>query len=339
MGTSSHFSALSSWVLLIAKAIDSYGCDSRALFASAGLDYAKLGDPVARFSNPAVRRLWALATQATGDACFGLTVASFWHPTTLHALGYSWLASKNLEEALERMVRYVRIVNTAAGGVMRLEKSPQTFRLVFETQHLDPQPTPVQVDSVLAMLLTMCRASYGADFHPVRVSIQHGEPRDANRFAELFNAPVDFAQSENAMQLDPRAVSEPLATANPELVRINDSIVTDYLAHLDRNDVTMQVKSKLVERLPSGQVNEEGIAESINISKRTMQRRLKAQGYSFSRLLDNTRRDLSLPYVRDPQRSFHEISFLLGFAEPGNFSRAFKRWHGKSPSHFREASH
>ena len=130
MGTSSHFSALSSWVLLIAKGIDSYGCDSRALFASAGLDYEKLGDPVARFSNTAVRRLWALATQATGDACFGLTVASFWHPTTLHTHGYSWLVSKNLEEALERMVRYARIVNTAAGGVMRLEKSPQIFRLM-----------------------------------------------------------------------------------------------------------------------------------------------------------------------------------------------------------------
>jgi len=192
VGTSSHYSALSSWVLLIAKTIDSYGCDSRELFADAGLDYAKLGDPGARFANPAVRRLWALALQATDDDCFGLSVAQFWHPTTLHALGYSWLASDNLEEALERMVRYVRIVNTAAGGIMRLEKTPLTLCLVFETAHLDPQPIAVIEDATLAMLLTMCRASCGADFHPLRVSIQHRKPTGAKRFAALFTAPVDF---------------------------------------------------------------------------------------------------------------------------------------------------
>jgi AraC-like DNA-binding protein len=57
---------------------------------------------------------------------------------------------------------------------------------------------------------------------------------------------------------------------------------------------------------------------------------------SFSQLLENTRKELGLQYVRDPQHSFNEIAYLLGFAEPGNFSRAFKRWYGKSPSHYRQ---
>ena len=70
------------------------------------------------------------------------------------------------------------------------------------------------------------------------------EPDCSNRYREFFEAPVTFSQAENAMWLDPGVVSEPLATANPELVRINDQIVTDYLAQLDRRDVTMQVRSK-----------------------------------------------------------------------------------------------
>ena len=131
-------------------------------------------------------------------------------------------------------------------------------------------------------------------------------------------------------------VSEPLATANPELVRINDQVVTEYLAHLDRNDVTMRVRSQLIERLPGGNVDEADIASSINISQRSLQRKLKAQGMSFTRVLDDTRRELSLQYVRDSQHSLNEVGFLLGFAEPGNFSRAFKRWYGKSPSQFRQ---
>jgi len=337
MDSNAHFSALSSWILCIAKAIDSYGLDSRELFARAGLDHFRLHDPVARFSSPAVSRLWALAAQATGDPCFGLTVAKFWHPTTLHALGYAWLASNNLEEAFARAVRYSRIVNTAASGILHVDKSATSYGVVMDGAGLKLAPSQVSLDAALAMLLVLCRAAYGPAFCPLRVTVQRPQPDCAERFRELFGAPVEFAQAANAMWLDPATVSEPLITANPELVRINDQIVTDYLAHLDRSDVTMQVRSRLIERLPSGHVSESEIASSINLSRRSLQRKLKEQGVSFAQLLEDSRRELALNYVRDSQHSFNEIAYLLGFAEPGNFSRAFKRWYGQSPSHYRQA--
>ena len=338
MQLNTHFSALSSWVLLIARAIDSYGCDSAELFAKVGLDHSRLRNPGARFSYPAVTRLWTLAADETRDPCFGLTVASLWHPTTLHALGYSWFASTTLEEAYERVRRYSRFINTAANGVLQMEKSENLYCLILDPSQINPAPAAVAIDAGLAMLLNMSRASYGPHFRPLRVSVQRSEPDQSGRFTDLFEAPVAFSQAENALWLDPKMVSEPLASANPELARVNDLVVTDYLAKLDRKDVTMQVKSKLIERLPTGQVSEEGIASSINVSQRSLQRKLREQGVSFTQLLQSTRRELSLLYVRDPQHSFNEVAFLLGFAEPSNFSRAFKRWHGKSPSQYRQDS-
>jgi AraC-like DNA-binding protein len=133
-------------------------------------------------------------------------------------------------------------------------------------------------------------------------------------------------------------VLEPLATANPELVRINDRIVTDYLAQLDRSDLGMRVRSELIEHLPGGHVSEAEIANSLNVSLRSLQRKLREQGMTFKELVETTRRDLGLQYVRDPQHSFNEVAFLLGFTEPANFSRAFKRWYGKTPSQFRQDS-
>ena len=177
MHPNTHFSALSSWVLLIAKAIDSYGFDSRELFAKVGLDYNKLRDPVARFSFPAVARLWQVATETTQDPSFGLTVASYWHPTTLHALGYSWLASNSLDEALERAVRYTRIVNTAASGILRIEKSEDSYCLMVNSGGLNPHAVPASVDAALAMLVIMCRAAYGDEFRPLRVSLQRDRTR------------------------------------------------------------------------------------------------------------------------------------------------------------------
>jgi AraC-like DNA-binding protein len=339
MDQNTHFTALSSVILLLAKAIDSYGYDSRELFAKVGLDHSKLQDPLARFSYPAVTRLWALARDTTGDPCLGIKVASFWHPTTLHALGYSWLASNSLEEAFEGMSRYSRLLNTGAQDVLKLHKTADAFHLIFDPRTMKPLPHSVAIDSSMAMIMTMCRTAYGENLRPIRVSFQHPNPGASSCFTDFFDAPVGFAQPETELLLDLQVVTTPLTTANPELVRVNDQIVTDYLANLDRNDVTMQVRAKLIERLPGGQVSEEEIANSIHVSQRSLQRRLKEQGMSFTQLLESTRSELGLQYVRDPHRSFNEIAFLLGFAEPGNFSRAFKRWYGKSPSDYRDSVH
>ena len=337
MPTSAHYSALSSWVLLVAKAIDSYGQNSRELFTEAGLDHDKLRNPLARFPYPSVARLWKLATDACDDPAFGLTVSNYWHPTTFYALGYAWFASSNLLEAFECASRFSRIVNTAASGVIQIEKSPSTVRVIFDASHvkLKEQPLEAATDASLAVFVRMCRAAYGEHLDPLRVTFQHADAGASERFEELFRCPVGYAEENHSIWLDPDTVVEPLATANPELVRINDQIVTDYLARLDREDIVMRVRSKLIEHLPSGGGDEAMIAAELNLSLRSLQRKLKKRGVTFSGLLEATRRDLGRDYVRDSRHSFNEIAYLLGFTEPANFSRAFRRWYGKSPSEFR----
>jgi len=338
MPISNHFSVISSGVLMIAKAIDSYGYDSRELFHRAGLDYDHLSQPLVRFSYASIQRLWTLAVATTGDACFGLRVSSFWHPTTFHALGYSWLASRNLAEGFDRLVRYSSVANTASKGMLRIDQSADAFCFTVDSNSVFPPPQAAAMDAGMATILRMCRAAYGNKFRPLQVSMHHPDPGCADQFAELFAAPVLFSQQHYAMHIDPDIAHEPLSTANPELVRVNDQIVTDYLANLDRGDVIMRIHSQLIERLPSGRVDEGDIADSINLSRRSLQRKLKQQGVSFSGLLDGSRRELGLQYVRNSQHSLNEIAYLLGFSEPGNFSRAFKRWYGKSPSQYRQDS-
>jgi AraC-like DNA-binding protein len=324
--------------LLISRAIDSYGLDSNKLFAEAGLNHARLRDPLARFPAAAVIELWRIAAEASRDPGFGLTVASFWHPTTLHALGYSWLASNNLAEAFARSLSYIRIVNTTARGILQVEEGDEYYRVIVGRNSYHNDPADAAVDAVMAMLMIMCRAAYGKSFKVIRVSFRHREPSNRERFDELFKAPIRFAEEEDALYIDPEIVRKPLATSNPELVRINNRIVTDYLAQLDRSDLGMRVRSKLIERLPAGHFSEAEIASAINFSQRSLQRKLREQGMTFTQLVENTRRELSLQYVRDPNYSFNEVAFLLGFTEPANFSRAFKRWYGRSPSQFRQQS-
>jgi AraC-like DNA-binding protein len=73
----------------------------------------------------------------------------------------------------------------------------------------------------------------------------------------------------------------------------------------------------------------------MNMSTRNLQRRLHQEGASFKMLLEKTRKDLSHQYIKNSNLSINEITFMLGFSEPANFTRAFKRWTDHSPSEYR----
>ena len=66
-----------------------------------------------------------------------------------------------------------------------------------------------------------------------------------------------------------------------------------------------------------------------------MQRRLSERGTQFSQILQDVRLHLAERYLSDKRLTIAEIAFLLGYADQGSFSSAFKSWHGVSPSEFR----
>ena len=111
----------------MAKALEARGFDAAPLFARAGLDFAALDDPEARFPVRTTALLWRLAVEATGDPCFGLEVARHTSPTTFHALGFSLAASSSVREAFERVVRYYRLVSDAAS--IRFEEHGAVYRV------------------------------------------------------------------------------------------------------------------------------------------------------------------------------------------------------------------
>ena len=329
-------SSISSWALLVAKALEADGQDSEALFRRAGLDPAKLKDADARYPVEGMCRLWRLATQVTGDPYFGLEAAGFWHPTTMNALGYSWMASDSLRDALTRMARYGRLVTTVAE--MKLEEFDDHFSFEIHPRIGRPDVPNEAIDAALATFVYMCRVSYGDDFHPLRVATQRPEFDDPTRYLEYFHAPVEFSAPVNILCFSKESLEAHLRTANPRLARINDRVVTQYLAQFDKGSMTMRVRAKLIDLLSAGNVTQQEVADSLHMSLRTLQRKLSEENTSYKELLDETRRELANQYLRQATLSVSEVTYLLGFSEPSNFSRAFKRWTGRTPSEFRAAA-
>jgi AraC-like DNA-binding protein len=326
--------ALTSWAKAIRKALDAAGVDSARLFAEAGLDIAALSDPNARYPVAATARLWKLAVAATGEEAFGLTVARHVGPTTFHALGYSLTASETLLAAFERITRYFRIVTDAAEPVLVLDG--ERYRLSFHVATGAHAPTEESFDAFAFLLVRLCRGLYRREYSPLSVSLRRPMPHGLSAFERAFRAPLRFAAEENVLWFDRETFEKKLEGANSELARQNDEVVLRYLAHFDRQNLRTRVHAALVSLLPLGEPGADKVAEALHMSPRNLQRKLADEGCSYKELLNVTRRDLALSYLRDPSYSLTEITYLLGFADSRSFNRAFQRWTGQAPSAYRK---
>jgi len=317
----------------IAEAIASLGGDPKRAFQRAGLDMAEMQKPGARYPFRSMIRLWEEARIEAADPCIGLFVARKLKPQALHALGLAWLSSSTLMSGLQRMVRYARIANTSLR--FRIEPDGERVKLVAEFQTHGLPPPPEAADALLAVVVRMCRLMTDNSFAPLLVTFTHEDNGHMEQYIDTFQAPVLWAKSENALYFDARVLAQPIPAGNEELATETGRIAERYLATLDPERVQDRVRKILLILLPSGEVDQEAVAKTLHRSVSSLQRQLRAEGASYRQILDETRVTLAQQFVREKRYSLGQIAYLLGFSDQANFSRAFKRWTGHTPTQFR----
>jgi len=324
------------WIIAISRALDAAGCDSSELFTQAGLELAHATDSNSRFDTRKMARVWQLAVELTGDEALGLRVANYVKPTTFHALGYSIWASDSLKDALQRLGNYIRVVSNA--GELRLEQDTDCYRLRFQVnqdEHGQPLVAHEALDGFIAALLTICRDLDQPDLCPSRILFDRPAPRDTTPWQQLFNCPMQFGAAQTMIEFGRDVLERPLPTANPELAVQSDQVVIDYLARLEWNDIVSQVRARVVEMLPAGEPGQENVAKALNLSLRNLQRKLHQADTTYTQVVEDVRHELARQYLEQSHLAINEICYMLGFASLSSFSRAFKRWTGKSPALYR----
>lgn len=327
---------LGGWVLAITRAMEDYGVDSAPLCREADIDLDAAWDPNARFEVVKTSRLFLLGAEATGDPCFGLTVGRMMRPTSWHALGFSLWASQDISQVLERVNRFTKIFTNCAYTGLEYESDRLRF---WGRSYPAYQPvlSDYQYEAFLSTIMLTCRHIYPHHFQPLRVGLPRCDAlEDMSGFERMFKCPVLLGQERVWMEIDLETASQRLPTANPELAQKNDQICLEYISRFDRVDVQSQVYYRLLEDLSNGEPSMEAMAEKLNVSVRSLQRKLREQGSSYKQLVDDVRKDLAMQYIEQRHMPIGEISYLLGFSHVSNFSRAFKRWSGRSPGDWRE---
>ncbi|HSN71969.1 MAG TPA: AraC family transcriptional regulator [Steroidobacteraceae bacterium] len=321
-------------VVLVAleDALTQRGLDFVGLARDAGLEPDLLRDPKARCPARPMNRLWELIAAATGDPCIGLEVARHVRPSMFGAIGIGVLHSRTLLDALHRMSRYFAVLST--NSAIELHETPTTTRLVATAHPSGATATPYARDALSVAALELLRLLAGSTLRPVLVTTEHGDYGQRERYEAAYGCPVEFDAAEGAMHFDTAVVGNQLATTDPEIAAQADRLAERYLERLEPELASAKVRSLLLELLPAGELSQERVARNLHQSASTLQRRLRQEGTSYQALLDETRRWMAEAYLQDGRYSLAEIAFLLGFADQSNFTRAFKRWTGRTPGSY-----
>jgi AraC-like DNA-binding protein len=186
--------------------------------------------------------------------------------------------------------------------------------------------------------LRMSRSLIGREYSPLLIELRRARPPVIDDYERQWRAPLRFGAERNRLIFDADSIERVLDTGNPELARQSDAISSRYLARIERYNIVARVREVLTQRLPGREPCQDEVAEALNVSARTLQRKLGEGGTTFKEILDETRHAMALVYLGSPQHSVNEITYLLGFSCSSSFTRAFRRWTGLSPSDWRAGS-
>lgn len=307
------------------------------------LDRAQLSPEVLaqrdqRVAASAYLMLLGEGVRLSGDDCLGLHLGESVRPGYYGVLGYLIMSCATLADALHRQARYAALVGSL--GRVGLEDEPARPGFEALVAH-SWQPLLVQQqrqlsEETLAGWVSFGRWISGLDIAPTEVRFQHAAPANCREHERIFRCPVLFDQADNALVFPKRLLATPLGQADAQVRLTLDAYAEHLLAELKRgHHVLDRARLELARQLPEQGPDLEALAAALALSPRTLQRRLREAGLSFSQLLDETRQQLVLHYLRDPALELAEIAFLVGFSEPASLARAFRRWTGASPGEYR----
>lgn len=277
------------------------------------------------------------------DPSLGVNIGQCVRPVHGGVLAYMTLNAQSFAEALQLHQRYQRLVygvelgtidanssnicrvtfaRTGAGLGASLSDEVLIFALLTLTRSLAGQKHKSRLDALLAKGSICFRHDTLA---PKKVYKQHG------------GMPVRFAQPDLSLEFPAEVLDLPVYKSDPALLRLLHQQADLMLRALPKlsDDFGDQIRTYLMQALPTGSATREGLAKSLGISSRTLNRRLANLQTTFSGLLRQSREELALHYLEDDLLSFSDIAHLLGYSEQSAFSRAFKKWTGKSPQSYR----
>lgn len=307
------------------------------LLRESGINRKLLNNPESQLAPDKELTFWTLAVEALGGGPIGLELGQRYHCSSYGVLGLAILTSLNLKQAIETVFENVMMTWTFFTLTAATERGEARFSFVRERDL--GTIFRCMSDRGLSAAYTMFCEALGERFPLNSVHLMYEHSEDRQRYEDWFCCPVKFGQAHNTLYFDEDWLYRRLPQAEESSHRIFSAqcrkVSRSLAAQVRFSEI---IRYNLLEELSRFSYLE-NMADKLELTPRTIQRKLAKEQTSFKKLVEEVRRNLSLEYLTETRLPVGDIADRLGYRDSAGFSHAFTRWVGKSPTDFRSQVH
>jgi AraC-like DNA-binding protein len=265
--------------------------------------------------------------KASGHPAIGLLSGDDFDFDYLPHLKAFIMSAHTLREAFESTLMIIKLEETKKVSSIKLE--PDIALCAEDERHYS--------EMALACIKSLTNRIMRKTVAPQAVHFRHGQSEITPWYADFFGCSIVLNATENAIIYDRAIMDIPLPGRFTEIRQQAGNILNQQMTDSPlQGGLAEDLKRLLATHGYLFNAPIEQVARSLNMSTRTLQRRLAENVNSFAEIRDQIRFQLAAEALKSKRKSIEEIGDKLGFSDRHSFSRAFKRWSGLTPSTFRK---
>ena len=305
------------------------GSDPAAILAAVGLHEDALGDPERRVPYSAFVGVLAHAADRTQCPHFGLLVGRMFSLARLGVLGDLIRHSATVERGLEALTVYQHI--NGEGGLAFLLKRGDYVDLGYAIYQSGTQGSAQMYDATIAAGMNIMTELCGPSWKPYEVLLSRARPHDVAQYRAFFKMVPRFDAEYSALRFPARDLVRRIVGADPAVCRRAER----QAIGLGPPDFLQQVYRGLRRLMLDNRHSGDDLAQALMMHRRTLNRRLQAEGTTFQHVLDDVRFEVARDMLANSNAHLDDIAATLGYAAVTPFMRTFRRWSGTTPGHWR----
>ena len=327
------------FVLNLIRFAGERGVDRKQLLNISGHSEIDLSREDYSIESDEYNRVLEKSVDLSGDQYFGLHMGESMNLAAAGLIAQITQTCSTVKEALDYCCEFAQL--GCSSLPMNLEKLGDEYKLTMTPNHLwlEQSNTAVRhtVEGTLVFTIREYHTLTNHKFYPNRVELPFKKPSDSAEYERLLQCPVSFEKNGIAIYFNLHQIESPVVTSDYKLLRILVDHARDKLSEIEnRSGIGDKVKQSIINLVRPQFPTIDQVANHLNISVRTLQRKLSEENLTYKGIIESLRKDFAVGYLKNYDLSIKEIAYLLNYNDASSFIRSFRRVTGKTPLEYRK---
>lgn len=312
------------------------GHDVTSLYELLGLPDAYLNREDIRIPARKMSQIWMKMIELTSDEDIGFHMGiEMSAAAALRTTSLIMQSSSTVRDALEQGIKYSELIANVLSMKMGEDADNIFIEFTPKTEwNIEPAIVVKDCLNITFISMLMSVQQMTGQFHsPSLLCFTYPKPENLAEYYRTFNCSIEFEQPSNRIGFPKNLGSTEISTRDQGLLAVLEKYANEIKQSYSHDQhFVSRTQALIIELMDPQPPTLDEVAQSLNLSSRSLQRKIKEeQDCSYRDLVDEVRKKLCARYMEDPQRTVDEIGYLAGYADTTSFIRAYKRWYGSTP--------